>query len=619
MKHWYKVSEKEERLNALNSRVSELKDDMSSVWFQSRIYQNFYDNTSNTNHFSRGDTSNIFLKKIVYNMTTSIVDHATASISRIKPKPAFSNHGMNILRRSNVKRIDKATLKSLKENKFYKQARDIIKQGCITNIGVGKIYVDKMNDAVRFQKRDIDCIAFEKPYRGKSSRDEILELNKMTIMEITEKFKGTQFESEVKAKIMEKYNIDPYAKKLTKSDLSKLHTEVEIYELIKASSGKLMGKKAIFTENMLLLWEDWKPKWIPYDFWYWSSPTEGMIGRGIIETLAALQWSINVLTTKLNRSIDVSIYPYVLAHINSRVGKKFNNKVGNVVEWQGEREPKHVTSPIAHPQVFAFLDQKIDMCYKILGLDQIQLQRGAPSGGNNSSGVALENYRALENSKYYSQSSMYEELTEEVAKKTSWFMIKYNIKNINKKITMKTDEILENVVTWPVSLFPYTPEGQMQRSETLINLGVFSMEEIADIFEFPDVSKHLDTKGKRISAIFDMIEKVLTSKKDMPLNADPILGYSEQKSIAEGIYGEVLMDDEFIEKNEHKVELLREFISECSTELHRIEKERAEALLQGNAPQQLVSQPNNQSGATNQDPAALGATGNGQSTGEQPI
>lgn len=608
-KYWNKISDPEKRLSVVSSRFEYLKNDMNHAVTQAHIFQNYFDNidtildtASKTSGRGKGDFLN--QTRFAYNLISPIVQDVFNKMSKVKPKPTFMNSNILYSHKTKLKKLDTLVLRQMKQNKFFKFMSSALLDGYVRDVGIIKTFPFASENKIKPFKIDIFNFVAENPYEGLSDRDEAGEFHKMSSYEIYDKF-YTQMSPEQKEQFKEKCcaNRDPQEMLDMGTFQDETHEVVEMF--IKN------GTHIIFIpEKMILQEKKWNYDFIPYDFAWWEFPQNGFIGKGIPYVLTPIQKRINTLLRKISRSLDISMYPYILAHITAKVGKKFTDKEGTVVEWWGEKPPTTMAQHITHPQVFEHFYHMIEMCYRVVRQNQEGVI-GKPPGGVKA-GIALQNITTMEQSRFYSPAELYENLSVSIAKKIAMYLYKENINDVKEDIGDFKD-FFDNIETYPTSIFPYTPEGKLQRAETLINIGAYTPEEVADIYDFPDATNLLTSKGSRVSAIYNKIEQAL--EKEENIVPDEVLGYFEQNDIALRIYGKLIQENK--DKHKKKLVILRNYMKLVGSEIERIEKERIQMALQDNMPTETAPPPSGEVSPSPNDTAVV--QGGGQTPEQQQI
>ena len=578
--YWNILKDEEILLNALKTQRDELKDNMESLSTQADIYQNFYDSKVSS-LLSGADMGlqdrAILQKRFAYNVIGVVTDSLISRVSKLKPKPSFISNSYLYSQKSKIKTLDVKVLSNMKKQDLYKKGDIVMTNGYIQNVGVLKTVPG--DDEVLYFPVEIKDFYIYKPYTNSQNMKVIAgDKTMMTLYSIYTKIYPNMTKARQK-KFIEKYNLEDIKEQTMKAEFKDHEIEVSDFYYVDPKH----GRRVVFTDECILEDEKWDYDFIPYDFCYYRPPQRGVVGVGLSEILTPLQQRLNTLLKKISKSLDISFYPILLAHISSRVQRKITDEAGQIVTWEGARPPEQLVQAITHPQAFEHLDHLIHMMYRTARMDETAVATSAPANVNKASGTAIKNLETAEQSKVYQPSKVFEDFIISVAKKTARYIIKENYDDISNVI--KDDKkFFKNINTWPVSLFPSTPEGKFQRAEFLIQAGLMTPEEIADLYDFPELAGSvLAQKGSKISAIYSKVERAIS--EDHPISPDPILGYQKQIEIAEGIYGKLTIEPE---KYDSQLQKLRTFIGICSTEL---KKEQMQALQEQAAIQNSLAPP----------------------------
>ena len=555
MTPWNILEDKELLLTNIKSQRDQFAKDLESLLTQAKIYQNFYDSRVDSlissNDFGNRGNSN-FQKRFAYNVIGVVTDALLSRISRIKPKASFISNSHLYSLKSKVKTLDVQVLSNLKREDFFKKSDICLKNGYIQNLGILKIFPG--DKEVKYFPVEIKDFYISEPYYGHQDKKYAGDRTMMSAYSIyTDIYPNMK--KEYKEYFMEKYSLEDIEEKLM--DGSFEDKDIEVFDFYSVSPDR--KRRVVYTDECVLIDEKWDYDFIPYDFCYYMPPQRGLVGVGLSEILAPLQQRLNTLLKKISKSLDISFYPIVMAHIQSRVQRKFTDEAGQVITWEGAVPPVQLVQAVTHPQNFAHFDHIIQMMYRTVRMDETGVATSVPGNVDKGSGVAIKNLETAEQSKFYQPSKVYEDFVVSVSKKTARYILNENYNDI--KGVIKDDmEFFRSINTWPVSLFPSTPEGKFQRAEFLIQAGLMTPEEIADLYDFPELAGSvLAQKGSRVSAIYSKIEKAVSENKS-PV-PDPLLGYQQQLEIAEGIYGKLMLEEE---KYKDEIDKLRVYIGNCA-------------------------------------------------------
>ena len=609
MNAWYEISDRDSFLKSVNERADFLMGEMEHVQTQAGIYQNYYDNIlSNYTTARSGRSSTLAKGRLSYNVITGVVDNGFNRLAKVKPKPTFTKPGIAFFNKSQVKKIDMFTLKNMKKNNFYPNMTKTLKCGLIQNVGFHKTFPNIEKGTVESFFVPVHNIGLERPYERTDEFDEIVEIQVYSIWDIIEKFILTGVMEEEEADIFLKKNSVNCKSKDLKDKLHEINPSndisIEVKEIYKAGR-----KRAIVTEDAIICKEDWKYDFTPYDNLGASIVMEGIVTVGWVELLTGIQRRINTLLAKISKSIDTSMFPVVLAHISAQVQNQYTDEVGNVILWEGIHKPETTVAPVTHPQVFQHLYHMIEMAYKTLRLTEERVTEGVPGGINQGSGIAVQNVETVENAKFYSLMETYENFAVNIAKKIAKYGYEENLSGLKEELP-NFREWMDDIETYPTSIFPYTPEGKIARAETMVNLGLYNLDEIADVYDFPEANRLLSSKSARVSSIWYMLEQALYNQEN--IQPDPVLGYNEQNEVALKIYAGLKQ----MENTEKERDIILKFLEVVGEELKRIEIERIQAVLQNNQPTETAP-PEAPGNPSNQDQEGLAESGTGISAENQ--
>ena len=572
--------DKEKLLKSVKSQKDMFEKDMEYVSTQASIYQNFYDSRSNP-YLSDADNRDVVFarRKFAYNIISVLVEDNLNRVARLKPKPSFIPQSHLYSLKTQIKALDSAVLTTIKKQHLYDKSLVPLKNGYIQNVGVLKSVPSE--DTVKYFPVEVCDFYTSDPYNGHRDRKFAGDKTEYSLYDVyTDIY--PYMDKKDKDEFIEKYDLMDIEETIESESFQ--NKMIDVYDFYYASNDR-NGRRLVFTDECLLLDEKWEYDFIPYDFSYYIPPQKGMVGIGVSESIAPLQQRLNVLLRKVSKSMDIGFYPLVLAHRDTKIEKKITDEAGQVLSWEGGvAEPRQLVQNITSEQSFRHIDQIIHYAYRSMRSDETAIATAVPGNVNRGSGVAIKNLETAEQAKMYLPSKAYENFIISVCKKTAKYIIREGYNNI-RDVIKKSDEnkFFDKINTWAVSIFPSTPEGKLQRAEFFIQAGLRSPEEIADLYDFPELAgEAIYQQGAAITAIYALIEDGL--KKGEVLIPDPLLGYQEQLRIAKGIYGKLLVERD---KYEKEIAIIIRFIASCNA---AIEMEQMKALQKQMAMQQMVAQ-----------------------------
>ena len=566
--YWDEIKDKKNLLQTLKGIRDEYKDHWKNAVTQARIYQNFYDSKIApfySESDSIGSNDGLNKKRFAYNIIGVAVEYLLSKVSRLKPKPSFISNSFLYSFKSKIKRLDVKTLSIIKNQDFYEKSVIALKNSYIQDIGILKSV--PATTTVNFFPIQVNRFFCYKPYEGSRTRNCAGDETKMSLYQIYKKI-YPKMDKEMQDMFVDKYELQGIDGKIQAGTFIDKQVSVFDFYIVK-KSGK--GRRVAFTDECILVDEEWPYDFIPYDFTSYIPAQVGIIGTGVSQIGTPMQQRLNTLLKKISKSIDASLYPIILAHISSRVEKKFTDELRQVVTWEGAFKPEQLVQAITHPQVFEHLNHIIHFFYRSLMLDETAVATSVPENVDRASGVAIKNLETADQAKTYQPGTSYESFVMSVSKKIAKYIIEQDYDNIAGDLKDDKD-FFKNINTWPVSMFPSTPEGKFQRAEFLVQSGMMTPEEIADFYDFPEMAGHkLSNEGSRIAATYFIIENnIEKGKQPVP---DPLLGYDVQLKIGGGIYGKMLIEQS---KYEKEIILVRNFLNACIDELEQQRQKQME-------------------------------------------
>jgi hypothetical protein len=155
---------------------------------------------------------------------------------------------------------------------------------------------------------------------------------------------------------------------------------------------KSNGRHVMHVHAGLLYSEPYEYASPPYVFYtLWPQPgTLGFYGAGIAAQLRNLQYELNVLMQKVQRSFNLLAVGHVLIDKASKVNKnKIDNQIGSIWEYIGT--PPQIIAPSPVPeQVFQHMDRIYQRAFEITGISQLEAASLKPKGLD--SGKAIDSY-----------------------------------------------------------------------------------------------------------------------------------------------------------------------------------------------------------------------------------
>lgn len=586
----YKVTDMEDKghIEALNGRATRFQNDMRRFYNTSRILNNYYEEVM-TDDYSE---NHIKLSKS-WNLLRVAVDAHFNMVAKFNPKVSYLTKGANIKTSQMATKADEWILHLFNYSSIYEQARDAFKDSLVSNLGVMKIDMDTENKSFKFKRLLPDSFAVEKPYEGSSERKEFLEFGMYSYHDIEDMINDSNMDKPKKDKILKQLQSHHGVSDNNQSDLIKMF---HLYRI-----GK---RRAMFTDKMIIECAEWKYDWFPYIFFVWDKKKSGVVGTGPAELTVPAQKKIQALLYRIDKNIELFSNHYMLLPRNSEIGK-IDNEFGNCFEinmTQPGSKPVHVTPPVIHEQVFSHLENTYAKGLKVARVSDLQGDGRVPVGLNQGSGVALQHYNTIDNSKFVASVKLYEKTFLQAAKIClEWGCDNFKDEKPFKSLYDNKKEFMNSVNIFASNLLPETPAGRFDALSQLMQMQVITREEFFALLDAPDIVSHTRSVTDRINAAKKILEeKLYDNKACMP---DPIIGYAEQKSIAASIYAKMLYESD-IGVNDPALASTRSFLENIKAEEERIKQQQLAAITQGVQPGADIPMP--QQPTVNESKIAMG-------------
>lgn len=558
---WYLQKEKNNSslLGDLNNRASAMITDTENYVQQSKLYTDFYEVDYTTNFRSNTRIHNF---RRSWNLIRTAVDGHYNRVAKITPKVSLLAKGDTQDINQLATKVDDYLLRLFNQEKIHEASRESYKDGLITNLGWYKIIPNLKKKTFNFTRVLPYTIAVERPYIGNNYRTELVEFGVYKICDVYQ--------------MLMMNNMKERAEMFKKHYNHRSTDEIKVFEMYKAGY-----KKTIFTKHLILDFSDWKFNWIPYEKMLWDNKLNGIIGTGMSELLCPTQNRINALLYRIDRNTEFFSNQYVILPQNSNF-KQMNNGFGNFYEARmpAQQKPIHITPPILHEQVFQHLERNWEMGLKIARLSELQVEGRMPKGLSQPSGVALDYYNDIENSRFFVNIKNYEQSFIRTAKKVlEWGCDIYPNEEPFTLLKNKKEQFFNRVNTFTSNLLPETPAGRARVLSQLVSLQIIKPEKFMELLDAPDVTGFLRSETARISAIEKYLQEQFFNGE--PAEVDPVLGYEEQREIALKIYSQIVKESED-SINDTRLENIRDFMKDLKERIDEIKKTQLQSLMKGN-------------------------------------
>ena len=554
---WWEYESREDNglLESLNQKASKIDEDMKEFWSDALMYNKHYE--EDPRYYNRWKNRNRIAKS--WNLIRVVVDSHFNRIAKIRPKVSFLTKGAMIKISQLAKKADDWILHLFNTSGIYEEQADSYKDACVANLGVVKFFPKKKGKTFGFKRLIPYSFGVELPFEGSTSRDEFLEISEYKVCDIIDSIKGKDAEK-IKKELEVEYR--------TQDDKEKIIKIFTIY--------KKKYKTAIFTERVVLKYENWKYDWVPYLFNRWDKKQAGIVGTGPAEVVTPCQRKINGLLYRVDKNTNLFGTHYVILPKNSDF-QTMSNDHGQYFESNMGQEigkPIHMTPQIMHPQIFQHLEDTWRKGMLSARLDQIQSEGQMPKGLSQPSGKALAYYDGIDSSKFFVAISMYEDNFVKAARRIiEWGCDLYPSEEPFRDIKADKALFMRSVNKFTGSIIPETPAGRYQVLSQLVGLQVITREKFLELLDQPDITGYLKSESARVSSITKYLEERFFNGQ--PATPDPVMGYREQREIVLKIYARIA--SESMEGwDDERLDMIRTFLKQIKDAQEQIKIEQTE-------------------------------------------
>ena len=444
--------------------------------------------------------------RLKLNICKSIVDAGMAQISTNRPRPMYLTEKGNFELRERAKSLNKYMLGQFYAIQQYRKARRVFQYAGITGTGLEKTY-------------EIGG----KIYAEHVPTEEVLVDDREAIYgEPRAMFHHKQVERSTALKAWPKFAADIETAAYIRDDLTtheSIGDPVSVIEAWHLPSGpdEDDGRHVIALSTCAPHVEKWKRERFPVSAFRLSEAPDGFWGIGWVEELLPIQLEINYTLMKIQEAAN--LFTNQLWMRKRQGSGRITNKQGGV-NFYNDTPPtvlKFGGVPqdlLAHVQ---FLEQK---AYEISGISQLSAQSQKPAGLN--SGEALKTYNDIGTRRFQHIGQAWEEfhvndisesildLARDIEERGDGDIAVMtqgdrDIETISfKDVKIDRDKYVTKV--WPVSLFPDTPSGKLDRLEKFAQFSPQIQEQLIPLMDMPD----LEAISNRINAPFAIVEKQLS-------------------------------------------------------------------------------------------------------------
>lgn len=460
--------------------------------------------------FQPGDVAqdSMLDEPFTYNVTKSCTDTTLAKLTLHKPSPNFSTFGAQQELQDRAKGMEKLCVGVIQNCDGYRVTRAAMKDSCLCPVGIVKVYAESGEIKLKRMHPSKVLWDLEATLDGRrpTSFYEYDERSRADLM--------AQFPDESTA-------IDnaPHVntKKTASSESMQVRDLVRVVEAFKEPTEYTPGRHTIAIDGATLFDEPWDEP-APYVFVRWSDDELGFDGLSIAHELYEVQNEIAFVLDKIRENNEVLAESYYLTPEGATDDEAFlNNTRLRKVPWRGgAAKPEIVHPPIAHPQVFNYLEQLWGRAFELVGLSQLSATSKKPA--DLRSGAALRTYLDVETVRFSVAQDNWEQLfvglskaivccARRLAKENkSWSVNYFGADKVLQKVNWKDVELKDDqfqVRVYPISALPLQPSARLERASELFQSQAITQEQFLVLADMPDTEKW----SRLATAPFEDLEK----------------------------------------------------------------------------------------------------------------
>lgn len=461
-------------------------------------------------HPFRTRSRSIGQSNIGINLVQIIISSLKAKIAKKKPRPYFLTDNQDWQKQSNAKALNRVMLGEFKRIGVYKKSPKTFGNSCIFGSGIGKVF----NDGKR------PCVDVVFPSEIKVDNREGLHGDPQNLYQVKNVPKQTLIDQfpNFEKEIMESSALNYRSYYYLPYEMQNMVTVVEAWH--KGSNGKTM----LATDKVTLYEGDWKRKKFPFAKYDFQDRSIGYWGKGVCELLMGLQMELNRQLLKISQSFWLSSTPRVYIDMAAEiVDSHINNQIGSIIKHSG-RPPVFQTPTAVDPMFINYMQWVIQRAFEEIGLSELTATSQKPAGLQ--SGRALREFHDIETERFALLAQGYEdyhldladliidEIEELDGRKSGGYETLAENEDgdgaeiINwKQVKLERENCL--ILSYPSSLLPESPTGKLESISEMINLGIFTAQEVTTLLDYPDVNRVLSMKNSPANDIKRVINLIV--------------------------------------------------------------------------------------------------------------
>jgi hypothetical protein len=256
------------------------------------------------------------------------------------------------------------------------------------------------------------------------------------------------------------------------------------------------GRWSVSISNGELDGGEYDYDYLPFCFLRVQEEPFGFLGASIVEDSASLQRSLDRTMAVIEHSLDICGKPMTFIPDGcDLVVDKLSDGIGAVIRMTGPGMPIIQAAQVVNPEQFKWQESITEAIYNQGGVSTLSATAEKPAGLN--SGEAIKTYRDTESLRFAMMEKHYDNFFMDCAEMFINMMrdhedvaVKVPLKGALKQIKWKQINLDRSDFTmemYPTNLLPKEPAGRLDKLEQMSKTGVYSMEELRELSNFPDL------------------------------------------------------------------------------------------------------------------------------------
>ncbi len=456
-------------------------------------------------------------KGVVENVIASIVDTATATIARHRPRGVYLTDGGNHRQKHQARDATRYMEGLFEIEKVHAKRVVSFLDKAVVGTGVMHVYADKPRRRPRFERVvgdefwvDEEACRHAEPrevFRRKFADKRVL---------LRQPFVDTDAKREA---IMGAHVANPAYTSYRAVGAGQV--VLIVAHQLPSGPGADDGRITVAVDGATLYDETYTKDYLPYVWGWWSRRYTGFYGIGIPERIATIQSRLNYLYAKVAQAQDLVAVPRVFMHQNdAKAIAKLNNKIGAIYPLTTGRPPTFLTPTAMSSEMYSQIEQLKADAYRLAGISEMTAHATREPGIE--AGIALRELRDIQTTRFAIQEQGEEDYVRDLCRLTNRICREMQADGV-ELITMYRDRRGVKRVEFPDlddeafvmsveagSMLSRGPSGRLSMIMDLLAVapGAFTPKQILRMVQHPDVQAELDLETAEMDLSDWIVERL---------------------------------------------------------------------------------------------------------------